>query len=151
MKCCHIACGDREREFLGETRIGFQYSFVRSFYTKSARSSNISKTVWARITKFYSHIHIDIVYSRAGYDVMIYFRSEVIGENSRIYRFLRLRVEFLDNGSIQDHEVSHAYRRQVALRTCPKWRQQLIPVACKMLLNTTEMCGKRVRNAEKGL
>ena len=26
------------------------------------------------------HIHTDIVYSKTGYDVIIYFRSEVIGE-----------------------------------------------------------------------
>ena len=59
-------------------------------------------------------------------------------------------MEFLENGSIQDHEISHAYRGQEASQTCQKWRQQLIPVGCKVLLNTTEKCGKRVRNAEKG-
>ena len=61
-------------------------------------------------------------------------------------------MEFLDKGSIQEHEILHAYRRQVAAQTCEKWRQQLIPVGRKKaLLNTTEKWGKRVGNAEKGL
>ena len=63
--------------------------------------SNISKTVQPRITKFYSDIHTDMFYSRTRYDIIIYFRSEAIGEkNSRKYRLRRLRVEFLE--TIQD-------------------------------------------------
>ena len=41
-------------------------------------------------------IHTDIVYSRTGYDVITYFRSEVRGANSQKYRLGRLRVEFLE-------------------------------------------------------
>ena len=52
-----------------------QSSFVR--YENS--SSNISKTVLPRLTKFYRDINTDIVNSHTGYDVIIYFRSEVIG------------------------------------------------------------------------
>ena len=57
-----------------------QYSFVRH----EIISSNISKTVWPIITKFYEDTHTDIVISHTGYDVIIYFRSEVIGEKQSI-------------------------------------------------------------------
>ena len=42
----------------------------------------ISKTVLHRITKFHRNIHTDIIYSHTGYHVIIYFRSEVLGEKS---------------------------------------------------------------------
>ena len=70
-------------------------------------------------------------------------------ENSRIYRLRRLRVEFLENYSIQDHEILQPFRGQAVPQTCQKWRQQLIPVGCKMLLNTTEKCEKRVEKQKK--
>ena len=76
--------------------------FVRS---TRISSSNISKTLWARITKFHRDIHTGIFYSPAGYYVIIYFRSEVIGESSRFYRLRQLLGEFLENGSSQDHEI----------------------------------------------
>ena len=42
---------------------------------------------------------MDIVNSHTGYDIIIYFQSEVIAEkNYRKYRFIRPRVEFLENG-----------------------------------------------------
>ena len=63
--------------------IGIGFANVRSFVRHEISSSNISKTVRPRITKFYGDIHTDIVYSHTGYDVIIYFQSEVIGENSR--------------------------------------------------------------------
>ena len=68
-----------DHSFLGETPkirtigIGF-VMFVR--HEKS--SSNISKTVWLWIIKFYADIHTYIVYNIAGYDVIISFRLEVI-------------------------------------------------------------------------
>ena len=37
----------------------------------------ISRTVWARITKCYRHIHTDLPYICTWYDVTNYFRSEV--------------------------------------------------------------------------
>ena len=54
--------------------------FIHSFVRHEISSSNISKSVWPWITKFYTVIHTDIVYSYTGYDVIVYFRSEVIGE-----------------------------------------------------------------------
>ena len=61
-------------------------------------SSNMLKTVWPRITKFY--VNTDIVYSHTGHDVSIYFWPEVIAKkNCRKYRIRQLRVEFLQNGS----------------------------------------------------
>ena len=46
--------------------------FVRSFVRHEISSSNISKPVWPRITKFYEDIHADIIYSQTGYDVIIF-------------------------------------------------------------------------------
>ena len=40
--------------------------------------SNISRTVWLRITKFHRYIHTDMLYSHTGYDVTSYFRSPFI-------------------------------------------------------------------------
>ena len=40
--------------------------------------SNISKTVWPRITKFYRGIRTGTLFSHTEYDVTTYFRSEVI-------------------------------------------------------------------------
>ena len=58
--------------------IGF--ANVHSFVRHEISSSNISKTFWARTTLFHRRIHTDIVYSRTGHDIIIYFRSKVIGE-----------------------------------------------------------------------
>ena len=79
----------------GAIRIGLgQCSFVRH----EISFSNISKTVCPRIIKFYVNIHTDIVYIRTGYDIIIYFQSEVTGENSRKYRLLPTASgEFLEN------------------------------------------------------
>ena len=50
-----------------------------SFY-HNVSGSNISKTVWPRNTKFYRHIRTDLLYSRTGYDVTSYFRSDVVAK-----------------------------------------------------------------------
>ena len=42
------------------------------------RQSYISRTVWPRITKFYTNLHTGRVYNHTGYDVTSYFWSEVI-------------------------------------------------------------------------
>ena len=55
-------------------------SFVRVFVRREISPSNISRTVWPRITKFYTDIYTDIVYSPTGHRVIIYFRSEVIAK-----------------------------------------------------------------------
>ena len=55
------------------TGIG-HFMFVSSFVRHEINSSNISKNVWPRITKFYGDIDTDIVYSHTGYDVIIYFQ-----------------------------------------------------------------------------
>ena len=44
--------------------IGFGY--VCSFIRHETRCSNISRTVWPKITKFYTDIHTDVVYSQTG-------------------------------------------------------------------------------------
>ena len=59
--------------------------------------SNISKTVCPRTIIFYRDIHTDIVYNQTGYDVIIYFRSEVIAKKICI-KYRRLREEFIENG-----------------------------------------------------
>ena len=61
--------------------IGFgQCSFVRH----EMSSSNISKTVGPRITKFYRDINTDIVYSHSGYDNIFHLRLEVVREKSKM-------------------------------------------------------------------
>ena len=88
-------------------------------FVRSARrhSWNISIAVWSRITKFYVDIHTDIVHSHTGYDVIVYFRSEVIAKNCRQYRLRWLWVEFLDKGLSQDHHILRIYRGQSAWQT----------------------------------
>ena len=54
------------------------------------------------------------------HDVIIYFRSEVIGKNSRKYRLRRLRVEFLENGLSQDHEVLYGLSRATGPTNMPE-------------------------------
>ena len=78
---------------LGETfrAIGICFANVRPFVRLFVRRP--------RITNFYGDIHPDIIYSHTGYELIIYFRSEVIGENSRFYHFRRLLGEFLESGS----------------------------------------------------
>ena len=44
----------------------------------------------------------DLLYSRTGYDVTNYFRSEVIVQKLSKCRLRRLRVEFLENGLSKD-------------------------------------------------
>ena len=56
-------------------KIGF-IMFVR----REINSSNMSKTIWPRITKFYRDIHTNIVYSHTGYEAIIYFRSKIIAK-----------------------------------------------------------------------
>ena len=72
---------------------------VRLLVRHEISYSNISKTFSPRSTTFYRDIHTDIVYSCARYDISIYFRSEVIGENKRKDRLRRFRVEFIKNAS----------------------------------------------------
>ena len=64
--------------------IGIGFANGRSIVRHEMSSSNISKTVWPRITKFYRYIHTDIAYRRTGYDVIIYVLSEVIWEKQSI-------------------------------------------------------------------
>ena len=56
------------------------FDHVRSFVRHENSPSNSSRTVLPRITNFYVDIHTDIFYSHIGYDVIIYFRSEVIAK-----------------------------------------------------------------------
>ena len=55
-------------------------------------SSDISKTVWPRITKFYGDIHTDIVYIQTGYDVIICFRSAANRTNVKILGHVRVAI-----------------------------------------------------------
>ena len=49
-----------------------------SFVHHKLSGSNISRTVWRRITKFFTDIHTDLVYGKTGYNVTSYFRSVFI-------------------------------------------------------------------------
>ena len=56
-------------------------AIVRSFVRHEISSSNVSKTVWPRITKYYRDNHTDMVDNQTGYDVIIYFRSAANRKN----------------------------------------------------------------------
>ena len=84
------------------------------------------KTVSSRITKFYGDIHTDIIYNHIGYDVIIYFQSEVIGETDE-------NTASDDCGWNLSRTALHAYRGEAPTQTCRKWRHKLLAVDCKML------------------
>ena len=63
------------------------------------------RTVRATITKCYLHIQADMPYIIAGYDVTNYFQSEATAKIRRKCRFMRLQVEFLENGLSEDHQI----------------------------------------------
>ena len=65
----------------------------------------------------YAEPPTDLIYIRTGYDT-IYFRSEVIVKKWRKCRLRGLRVEFIENGLSEDHEILYAYRGQSAAKTC---------------------------------
>ena len=77
-------------------RLSLVRPFVRSTRNQLLQYLENRLTI---ITKFYTDIHTDIVYSYTGYDAITYFRSEVIWKNSRKYCLRRLLAEFSENGS----------------------------------------------------
>ena len=60
----------------------------------------------------------------------------------------RFGAEFLKNGLREDHEILRTHRGQSAPQNCQIWHHQLLLVSYKMLLNTAQMCIKRVRSAK---
>ena len=110
--------------FLGETFCVSRYwdrlcqcSFVHSFDTKSA--PRISRK--PRITKFYRAIHTNIVYRHTGYDIIIYFRSEVIGASDGFgWNFSRTVQATI----VKFYTLIEGKRRHKPVRngiTSPKW------------------------------
>ena len=69
--------------FLGETRLRFALLiYATPIFVHSTRNQlleYLENRLTYRRTKFYGDIHTDIVYIHTGYDIIIYFRSEVIG------------------------------------------------------------------------
>ena len=61
----------------------------------------------------------------------------------------RFQVELVDNSLSQDHEILHTYLEQSATQRCRILRHWLLPVGCKMQLNTAHKCVKRVRPDKK--
>ena len=62
------------------------------------------------------NIHTDIVYRFIGYDVIIYFWSEVTAKkNYRKYSLWRVQVEFLENSLSMDHQILNTYQGHSAL------------------------------------
>ena len=55
---------------------------------------HISRTIWARITKFYRHIPTDLPYICTGFDVTNNFWSEATAKNKRKCRITWLWVKF---------------------------------------------------------
>ena len=74
-----------------------------------------------------------------GYDVTSYFRSAFIEvrKNGRKCRLRQLWAEFLHNGLSDDDEKNlSTYWGQLASQVCRIWHHWLIPVGCKLQLNT---------------
>ena len=92
---------------------------VRLFFWHQISSSNISRTVWPKITKFYMDNHTEIVYNRTIYDIIIYFRSEVKRKNCRKYRLQWLWAQFLENGSSEDGQILQTLSRTICLTNLP--------------------------------
>ena len=129
--------------FLGY--IGMGFANVRSFVRHEISSWNIWKTIWPRITKFYRHIHTDILYSHTGYDVTIYFRSEAIRENSRKYRLRRLRGDF--SRTVQSRIMK--FYTLIVAGVPPNLPEMASPAPSGRLQNAVKTCGKRVRMQKK--
>ena len=99
-------------------------------------SVNISKTLLRRITKFHSDIHTDIVYSRTGYDVIIYFWSEVI-----VKKAVKIPPLTASGGSSQERfklgpRNVLSLSRTTGIIHVPETTSLTVSVGCKMLLNT---------------
>ena len=105
----------------------------RSFVHHNVSGLNISRIVWPRITKFYTDIHTDLLYSHTGHDVTSYFWSAFIEvqKNGQKCRLRQLWVEFLQNRLTNLPDVS--------------WLAVSFPGGCKMQLNTAQKCIKWVR------
>ena len=75
----------------------------------------ISRTVWARITKFYRQIHTDLPYPIFPPDLMSLTTSgwKLPRKNRRICRLRHLHVEFLEKGLSEDHQISQGCRGQL--------------------------------------
>ena len=107
------------------------YVTLVSFAHHKVRQSYILRTVWPRITRFYTDMHTDLIDICTRYDATSCFRW--------------LQVEFLENGLCEYQQILHAYRGQSAPQTCWIWCHQLLPVGCKTQLNTAQKCVKWVR------
>ena len=81
-----------------------------------AKESNNSARVQPRTAKLCKGIHADLGYSRNGYDVTSYFRSAFVEvrKNGQKFRLRQLRVEFMENGLSEGHEISQPYQGQPA-------------------------------------
>ena len=137
------------KRFLGKTPWAFRaIGMLRqcSFFRHEISPSNISKTVWPRITKFYTVILTDILYSQTEYDVIICFQSEVIGENSRKYRLLRLRCNFLRTVQARIMGTSGSTNLPEMASLAPSDQLQNAIKYYRKVLKTGLKCRKRLIN-----
>ena len=103
--------------------------------------SDISKMVWPWITTFYRYIHTDILYSHIGYDLN---SCGNYCEETRKCRLRWLHFEFLKNVLSEDCQILQTCLGLLASHRCRIWHHLLLPVSCKMHLNTAEKCMKWV-------
>ena len=67
-------------------------------------------------------------------------------KNCRKYRLRRLQVDFIEKGLSEDHQISQVVGDNWSPQICRIWHRYLLPVDCKMQLNTAEKwCVKWVR------
>ena len=73
---------------------------IRSFVRDKVSPSNISRTVWPRLTKFHIDIHTDLFYNTHDMtSLTIIPVGSCLEKTCWNYRLQRLLVEFLENGS----------------------------------------------------
>ena len=123
---------------LGETPVTIGIGFVM-FVGHEISFSNTAETVWHGVTKFYGHISADIVYRFTGYDVITYFRWELIGQQrpkipppTAACRISRERFKGKIHTIMENPLHKHA-RNDVT---------RCFRSAAKMSLNTAHKCAK---------
>ena len=107
--------------------------------------SNISRTVWPRITTFYMDIHTDLLYSNNRYDVTNFFMSEVITKMPPPMASVGISREQF-KGSQNFTHLSET----VGLTNLPDMKSlAAFLVGCKMQLNNARKCIEQVRPANE--
>ena len=72
-------------------------------------------------------------------------------KNCRKCHLRWLRVTFLENGFCEDNKILQTYQGRLGSEICRTRRHQLLPVGCKIQLNTAQKCVKRVQSTKESI